>query len=106
MKKGGVVGISAKRELKEFGQRIKLARIKRKISTAMVCERAGISRSTLWHIEQGEPTVAIGSYVAVLHALGGLDRELKKLLAEDLTGDQLLENELLKKRIRYAGEKK
>lgn len=43
-----------------MGQQIKLARKKRKMSEAVLAERAGISRSTVQKIESGEMTSAIG----------------------------------------------
>ncbi len=54
------------KSLKIVGQQIKLARLRRKLSTELVAERAGISRATLWSIENGEPSVSFGAYVALL----------------------------------------
>ena len=65
-----------------MGEQIKLARLRRNLSTELVAERAGISRATLWAVEKGTPTVAIGTYAAVLHALGGMDKDLG-LIAKD-----------------------
>ena len=39
--------------LVELSANIKLARLRRKLTTEQVCERAGISRTTLWQIEKG-----------------------------------------------------
>jgi transcriptional regulator with XRE-family HTH domain len=44
-----------------MGEQIKLARLRRKLSSELVAERAGISRQTLNSIERGASTVAIGS---------------------------------------------
>ena len=60
--------------LAQMGEQIKLARLRRKLSTELVAERASISRATLWAIEKGSPSVAIGMYAAVLHALNGMDK--------------------------------
>jgi hypothetical protein len=38
--------------MKKFGEDLKLARLRRKLSTEQVSERAGISRYTLWQIEK------------------------------------------------------
>lgn len=35
-----------------------------------------ISRATLCSVEKGSPSVSIGGYAAVLHALNGMDRVL------------------------------
>ena len=45
----------------------------------LVAERAGISRSTLWKVENGNPSVAVGIYAAVLHALNNMDKDLLKI---------------------------
>lgn len=65
-----------------MGEQIKLARLRRNLSSELVAERAGISRTTLWNVEKGEPSVAIGAYAAVLHAINGMDRDLI-LVAKD-----------------------
>jgi DNA-binding XRE family transcriptional regulator len=49
-----------------LGGHIQLARLRRKFSAEQVAERAGISRKTVYNIEQGMPTVAIGSYLQAL----------------------------------------
>ena len=72
--------------LKIMGEQIKLARLRRELSVSLVCERANISRMTLWQIEKGSPTVSIGSYAAVLHALGGMDKDLSLVAKDDETG--------------------
>ena len=60
----------SKKILKTVGEQFKLARLRRKLSAEIVAERAGISRATLWAVENGRATVAIGSYIAVLASLG------------------------------------
>ena len=39
--------------LRRLGENIKLARLRRKLSTSAISERADISRSTLWQVEKG-----------------------------------------------------
>ncbi len=70
------------KRLSQMGEQIKLARLRRNLSSELVAERAGISRTTLWNVEKGEPSVAIGAYAAVLHAINGMDRDLI-LVAKD-----------------------
>jgi transcriptional regulator with XRE-family HTH domain len=82
--------------LKEFGESIKLARLRRKLSTEQVAERAGIARTTLWAIEKGSPNVALGSYVQVLFVLG-LERDLLKVAGDDALGRRLQDAKLLVK---------
>ena len=57
-----------------MGEQIKLARLRRSLSAELVSERAEISRASLWKVEKGDPSVAMGIYAAVLHALNNLDR--------------------------------
>ncbi len=73
----------------EMGEQIKTARLRRNLATELVAERAGISRATLWSIEKGSPTVAIGAYAAVLHALGGMDKDLLLVAKDDEFGRKL-----------------
>ena len=72
-KKQTAVPPSARKALAAMGENIRLARLRRKLSMALVAERAGISVPTLRAIEQGSPSVAIGSYATVLLAIGMKD---------------------------------
>ena len=81
--------------LTQMGEQIKLARLRRQIPADLVAERAGISRSTLWSVEKGSPTVAMGTYAAVLHALNGLDRDLLLIAKDDELGRKLQDLNLL-----------
>ena len=67
---------AARRALVKLGTDIAVARKKRRISTVSMAERAFISRSTLYKVEKGDPTVSMGIYATVLAILG---------LAEGLT---------------------
>ncbi len=81
--------------LSQMGEQIKLARLRRQIPADLVAERAGISRATLWAVEKGTPTVAMGTYAAVLHALNGLDRDLLLIAKDDELGRKLQDLNLL-----------
>lgn len=84
--------------LKQMGEQIKLARLRRGISATLAAERAGISRSTLWNVEKGNSSVSIGVYAAVLHAVNGMDKDLLLIAKDDELGRKLQDIELLKKR--------
>ena len=71
-----------------MGENIKLARLRRKLSTEQVSERANISRPTLLAIEKGSPTVSIGSYLLVLNVLG-LEKDLQFVAKDDELGRKL-----------------
>ena len=88
----------SKKILKTVGEQFKLARLRRKLSAEIVAERAGISRATLWAIENGSSTVAIGSYIAVLASLG-LQNDFLLLAKDDVLGRTYQDLELpLRKR--------
>lgn len=78
----------------QMGEQIRLARLRRKLTSQLVAERAGISRQTLTSIENGSPTVAIGSYASVLHALNNMDVDLLLVAKDDEFGRKLQDLEL------------
>lgn len=81
--------------LKTMGEQIKLARLRRDLPVELVAERAGISRASLWKVESGSPAVAIGIYAAVLHALGGMDKDMLLVAKVDEMGRQMQDLNLL-----------
>lgn len=88
---------SAKKSMKAVGEQIKLARLRRKLSAELVSERAGISRATLWEIENGCSTVSFGAYVSVLCALG-LGNDVLSLAKDDELGRTFQDMNLLPKK--------
>lgn len=88
-KKTAAILPETERILMQMGEQIKAARLRRNLATELVAERAGISRATLWAVEKGSPTVAIGNYAAVLHALGGMDKDLTMVAKDDEFGRKL-----------------
>lgn len=87
--------------LEQMGLQIKYARLRRKISAEIVAERAGISRATLCAIEKGSPSVAMGCYAAVLHALNYMDKYLLLVAKDDELGRKLQDLDLhVQKRVR------
>ena len=71
-----------------MGNQIKLARLRRDISVKLVAERAGISETSVWAVEKGSPTVSMGIYAAVLHAIGLRD-DLLLIARDDALGRTL-----------------
>ena len=76
------------RRLTALGERLRLARMRRKFSAETVATRAGVSRMTLYRIESGDQVVALGSYARVLAVLQ-LDLDLEKLALDDALGRRL-----------------
>ena len=83
--------------LSQMGEQIKMARLRRKLSTELVAERAGVSRTTLWSVEKGSPSVAIGAYAAILHALNNMDNDLLLVAKDDELGRKLQDLSLYNK---------
>lgn len=86
----------SQRILSELGENIKLARLRRKLSSEQVAERADIGRSTLVKIEQGHPGVGIGNYLNVLRVLG-LEQDFLLLAKDDELGRKLQDAQLIPK---------
>ena len=94
------VPLPVERALIAAGDNLALARRRRGLSTSSMAERAGISKKTLYRLEQGDPGVSWGAVVRVLNILNLLP-QLDKAL--NTTNDALglaLMNKAVPKRIR------
>lgn len=95
-----ILPVPVRRALCKLGQDIRDARLRRRISTAIMAERASISRTTLNKVEKGDPGVSLGIYATVLYVLGMAERLSDLADAKtDIVG-LALEDERLPKRIR------
>lgn len=96
---------AVRKSLVQLGSDLRDARRRRRLTMAVVAERAFTSRSTLQRVEAGDPAVSIGIYGAVLHALGLLDG-LGRLaeLSVDEIGRSLAE-EALPRRVRMKNRR-
>lgn len=65
-----LTGRADRKRLALLGERIRTARKRQRVTAVATAQAAGISRVTLHRIERGEPTVAVGAWVAVATALG------------------------------------
>ena len=83
--------------LETVGENIKLARLRRKLTTLQVAERAGLTRTTLWNIEKGTGGVSIAAYAQVLLILG-LEKDLLKLASDDEMGRKIQDTNLIVKK--------
>lgn len=79
--------------LNTVGEQIRLGRLRRKFSSEIVAERAGISRPTLLSIEKGHSTVSIGHYLNVLKVLG-LEKDFLLIAKDDELGRKLQDAQL------------
>ena len=71
-----------------LGQRLRLARMRRRMSLAQMAEQTGISRDTLHRLERGDASISIAALLNVLSILG-MGPDLDHVGADDLTGRTL-----------------
>ncbi|MDE1005761.1 MAG: helix-turn-helix transcriptional regulator, partial [Paraburkholderia fungorum] len=74
--------------MRALGERLKLARLRRELSTILFAERLGISRDTLSRLEKGDPNIALGTYMRALRVLG-LDKDMDSVARDDELGRKL-----------------
>jgi transcriptional regulator with XRE-family HTH domain len=79
---------NTERQINLLGQRLRNARLRRRISTILFASRVGVSRDTLNRLEKGDPNIALGTYVRALRVLG-LDKDLDALARDDELGRKL-----------------
>jgi transcriptional regulator with XRE-family HTH domain len=83
--------------LSAFGERLRLARLRRKLSGEVVAQRSGISRVTLHRAEKGDPAVTLGTYLKILGVLR-LESDLALLAKDDELGRRIQDLDLPQKR--------
>jgi DNA-binding XRE family transcriptional regulator len=88
--------------LRLLGRSIRAARIERKMTSAELAERAGISRMSLYRIENGDPGSAIGPAfeVAVIVGVPLFEAEPSRLAGDLARTEEKLA--LLPKKVRPA----
>jgi transcriptional regulator with XRE-family HTH domain len=74
--------------LRQFSDRLRLARLRRRLTAKQVAERAGMAPMTLRSLEHGGSGVTMGAYLAVMQVLG-IEKDLDLLGKADLVGREL-----------------
>lgn len=94
------IPLPATHALRKLGRELALARRKRGISTSDMAARLFVGRNTLWRLERGDPTVALGTLATAAFVLNLHDRLAK--LAEPASDELALSLDELRlpKRIR------
>jgi len=90
--------LSQKKLLQALGERLRLARLRRHMAVDVACERAGISRMTLYRAEAGSAAIALGTLLRILSVLG-LEADVDLIARDDKLG-RLLQDRQLKPRRR------
>lgn len=95
----GMLPVPVRRAVRKLGRDMRDARRRRRIPTAVMAERASISRTTLVKVEKGDPTVSFGNYAKVLFVLGMVERLADLVDASTDARGLELEEEQLPERI-------
>jgi transcriptional regulator with XRE-family HTH domain len=74
MSSAPTIPLPAAHALHKLGRDLALARRKRGIATADMAGRLFVSRDTLWRMERGDPTVALGTLATAVFVLQLHDR--------------------------------
>lgn len=85
------------RMLQEMGSQLRLARLRRNITSMEMAQRTSLGRNTITNIESGDESVAMGSYFRVLIALG-LESDILCLAKDDELGRKLQDAQLMPKK--------
>ena len=98
----------ATRQLASLGERLRVARLRRRYSAESVAKRAGVARGTLYRVEEGDPGVSLATYASVLRVLG-LQGDLDLVARDDVLGRKLQDLKLPTRKVaprRAAASKK
>lgn len=79
--------------LHQLGDRLRMARLRRRLSAKQVAERAGMAPMTLRSLERGGAGVTMGAYLAVMQVLG-IEKDLDLLGKFDPVGRELQDAQL------------
>ena len=84
---------SAERQMRALGTRLRLARLRRRLTAILFAERMGVSRDTLNRLEKGDPNIALGTYMRALRVLA-LDKDIDSVARDDALGRKLQDAKL------------
>ena len=78
----------AQRQLIQLGERFRAARLRRRMTQAVMAARAGVSLPTIRKLEKGDPTISMAIMMRMLQVLG-LDKDIDRLADDDDLGRRL-----------------
>lgn len=82
MKSAKTIPAEASDLIAELGQRVRVARQRRRWSILNLAERVGVDRNTVNALELGSPGVTIATYITTLWVLG-LEKTLDRVASPD-----------------------
>lgn len=74
MDRSPTLSVRTRRALRKLGADIRVARKRRRLTIALLADRARVSETTVGKIERGDPGTGIGFYASVLMVLGMIER--------------------------------
>jgi hypothetical protein len=96
--------IPVRNALRKLGRDLRDARLRRRVATVIMANRALIDRKTLRKVENGDAGVSAGTYATILFILGMTDRFAELADARFDRVGLTLEEERLPKRIRSVSK--
>ncbi len=88
-----------RRRTEALGERLRLARLRRRMSLHELAARVATTRVTIAKLEQGDASVSLGVLLRALAVLG-LDQDIDKLATDDELGQRLQDSVLRRPRRR------
>jgi transcriptional regulator with XRE-family HTH domain len=82
-----------RRQLLALGQRLRAARLRRRLTQAMLAERVGVTVPTIRKLEGGDPSTSLSVVLRALVVLG-LAQDIDRLAEEDALGRALQDSAL------------
>jgi transcriptional regulator with XRE-family HTH domain len=75
-------------QARALGQRLRTARLRRRVSLGEMAARVGVTPKTLRRLEQGDPSVGLALLIRTLSVLG-LTNDIDRIAASDEIGQHL-----------------
>ena len=88
--------------LRELGQAVRVARLRRRQSAQDFASRLGVTLPTLRKLERGDPGVALATFVTALWLIGLLDRVRELARPESDVLGNMIETARLPRRVRRS----
>lgn len=86
-----------RKQLVALGQRLRAARLRRKLTQAMLAERVGVTVPTLRKLEEGNASTSLSVMLRALVVLG-IAHDIDRIAAEDALGRELQDSQLKRPR--------